>query len=294
MAPWHGTGHPGVAEALGGCPPRAGGCHHTGSETSPQQPARWRRGCLRRMLPLIISELIGYSIIFLAISSRVWEQPVSAAEAALGTGENKLARQSHLPVAFAAWLRRGARLPGGGEGTSPQPPQLAPTSAGCCGWERAELLGGQLPLWQAQISPHEVLGEVRGRAQGAKTLPGKAAGREGAASAPQEPAVAAAGLWQLLLVPVPPAQPQEGNWALLGGVGRWHAGCPSTSGAFPCAAPKAVSPVPGNQAWPPPLPTSAPPGPPAPSPAVVGFPAPPLCARAPCVHTTRDVQAVFI
>lgn len=153
MAPWHGTGHPGVAEALGGCPPRAGGCHHTGSETSPQQPARWRRGCLRRMLPLIISELIGYSIIFLAISSRVWEQPVFAAEAASGTGENKLARQSHLPVAFAAWLRRGARLPGGGEGTSPQPPRLAPTSTGCWGWERAKLLGGQLPLGKPKFPP---------------------------------------------------------------------------------------------------------------------------------------------
>lgn len=200
MAPWHGTGHPGAAEALGGCPPRgsgrAGGC---GSETSPQHPARWRRGCLRRMLPLIISELIGYSIISLAISSRIWEQPVFAAEAALGTGENKLARQSHLPVAFAAWLRRGARLPGGGEGTSPQPPGWHPPALGAHKGKGQSSWGGAAPPWQAQKSPHEVLGEVRGRAQGAKTgkssgegggclgPPGAGGGHSGAAAAPARP-----------------------------------------------------------------------------------------------------------
>lgn len=165
MAPWHGTGHPGAAEALGGCPPRgsgrAGGC---GSETSPQHPARWRRGCLRRMLPLIISELIGYSIISLAISSRIWEQPVFAAEAALGTGENKLARQSHLPVAFAAWLRRGARLPGGGEGTSPQPPGWHPPALGAHKGKGQSSWGGSSPLASPKFPPR---GSGRGAGKGA-------------------------------------------------------------------------------------------------------------------------------
>lgn len=93
-----------------GHPGTAGRCHHTGSDTSAQHPAGAVRGCLRRMLALIISELIGYSIISLAISSRVGEQPVWGAEAASGTGKNRQEKQ-HLPVAFANWLR--LRAPSG-------------------------------------------------------------------------------------------------------------------------------------------------------------------------------------
>lgn len=174
MAPQRSTGPPGVAEAAGGCPPRgsgrAPGCHRTGSETSPQHPARWRRGCLRRMLPLIISELIGYSIIFLAISSHIWEQPVFRAEAALGTGKNKLAKQSHLPVAFAAWLRCRACLPGAGEGMSPQPPGSQPPSVGARDGKGQSSCVGISPLASPSFPPQGP-GRGVGKSAGSQAAP---------------------------------------------------------------------------------------------------------------------------